>query len=142
MQSKIIFISTVAVVSCGCATFVTGTHQDLKFTTGDITEADCKLFHFGNNPEKQKNVQSFQTPATLSVKRSSKALVLECSKNGYETAKIKITPRQQRPSTTSMLAGGVTGSIVDSATGASYKYPERVYLPMKIASEDVSKTQK
>ena len=126
MKLKLIAISAIALQFGACSTVVNGTNQKIAFSTGSVSGADCSLTG-GKNAA--INVD-FQSPAEVKVKRSSKALNLSCSKAGYQTAEKLIDGKVEATTGGNVLIGGFIGAGVDAATGALYKYPEAVDLPL------------
>ena len=126
MKFKILFAVVAAVNLGACSTIVNGTNQSIQFTTGSVDGADCNLTG-GSNHAVSK---SFVSPAEVEVPRSSKSLTLNCNKAGYQSAERQVDSKIEATTGGNLLLGGVIGAGVDAATGAVYKYPEEVDLPM------------
>lgn len=130
--TKIIGISMVVLSTSACSTIVNGSNQSIAFNTGDVEGANCELTG-GSEFAVREN---FTTPAAIQVPRSKKALQMECTKAGYKDAKRSINSKVEATMGGNLLIGGVVGGAVDAATGAMYKYPETVSLPMEKANSD------
>lgn len=126
MNYKHLLAVSAAISLSACSTIVNGSNQSLAFNTGDVTGADCKLTGGSEFAVSEK----FTTPATVQVPRSKKALQLACSKAGYEEASRSINSKVEATTGGNLLLGGFIGAGVDAATGALYKYPETITLPM------------
>jgi hypothetical protein len=129
MTTKFILLSFTAFAISGCSTVINGTNQSIAFQTGTVTGADCELTG-GSDFAVQEN---FKTPARIEVPRSKKALQLQCSKEGYVTASKTVNSQVEATTGGNLLIGGFIGAGVDAATGALYKYPEGVNLPLEAA---------
>lgn len=127
MKIKVLLIWVSALQLGACSTIVNGTNQSIAFTTGAVEGAGCDLTGGSNRAVNE----SFTTPATIKVPRSGKAMNLKCSKSGYETAERLIDGTVEETTGGNLLLGGFIGAGVDAATGAIYKYPDTVDLPMQ-----------
>lgn len=126
MNYKLLLAAAAAVSLSACSTVVNGSNQLVKFNTGDVTGADCTATggsDFAVN-------ESFVTPAEVKIPRSKKALKIECNKAGYETANKTVTGKVEGSTAGNIILGGGIGVGVDALTGAIYKYPGTVVIPM------------
>ncbi len=126
MKIKLLAVSAIALQLCACSTVMNGTNQAIAFTTGQEEGADCSLTGGKNGAVNE----TFQTPSEIRVKRSSKALNLKCSKAGFQTAEKLLDGKVEGTSAGNVVLGGFIGAGVDAATGALYRYPETVDLPL------------
>lgn len=126
MKLKLIAVSILALQLGACSTIVNGTNQEVAFTTGQVSEADCSLTGGSDNAVNQ----TFETPAELKLPRSKKALNLSCSKAGYETAEKQILGKIEGSTGGNIIAGGGIGLGIDALTGAIYRYPDAIDLPL------------
>lgn len=126
-MTKFILLTAAAVAMTGCSTIVNGSNQTLNFQTGAVEGADCELTG-GSEFAVQEN---FTSPASIEIPRSKKALQLECSKDGYTTASKTVYSKVEATTGGNILIGGFIGAGVDAATGALYKYPDSVNLPLE-----------
>ena len=112
--SVTIFIA--AALLSGCASLTAVTTQNIKVSTGKEIGATCML---SNN---KGNWTISDTPSSVDVKRLYSDLSVVCEKgckSGGQTVKA---------TTKGMVAGnvefgGILGSGIDCASGASYAYP-------------------
>ncbi|MDG2271610.1 MAG: hypothetical protein P8L39_04865 [Halioglobus sp.] len=114
-------------VSTGCASITTGNHQLLTVhTTGGESDADvvCTI-------QNKDNYLTVPAGSAGNVEKGSKALLITCTdedKLVSGTATHEST--YQAANLGNVLLGGGVGIIVDAATGAMWKYPESVVVPM------------
>ena len=134
MKYKVLFGMIAAINLGACSTIVNGTNQSIAFSTGQVEGADCNLTG-GSNHAVSK---SFTSPAEVEVPRSGKSLTLACSKSGYQSAERQVDSKIEATTGGNLLLGGFVGAGVDAATGAVYKYPEEVDLPMEPAGAATS----
>ncbi len=130
MKLKLIGIAALALQLGACSTVVNGTNQTIAFTTGSVSGADCALTGGSNHAVNE----AFQTPAEVKVPRSGKALNLSCAKAGYKTAEALIDGKVEETTGGNVLIGGFIGAGVDAITGALYRYPDTVDLPLTMGS--------
>ncbi|MEP3889362.1 MAG: hypothetical protein ABJN69_02775 [Hellea sp.] len=126
MNYKLITVALAAISLSACSTVVNGSNQLVKINTGDVTGADCTATggsDFAVN-------ESFVTPAEVKFPRSKKALKIECNKAGYQTASKTVTGKVEGSTAGNIILGGGIGVGVDALTGAIYKYPGTVMIPM------------
>lgn len=135
MNFKLILAVAAAISLSACSTIINGSNQLVAVNTGDVTGADCTATggsDFAVN-------ESFVTPAEVKFPRSKKALKFECNKAGYQTATKTVTGKVEGSTAGNIIAGGGIGVGVDALTGAIYKYPGTVMIPMTpngMASEE------
>jgi len=139
MNYKLLLAAAAAISLSACSTIVNGSNQLVKVNTGDVSGADCTATggsDFAVN-------ESFVTPAEVKFPRSKKALKFECNKAGYQTATKTVTGKVEGSTAGNIIAGGGIGVGVDALTGAIYKYPGTIMIPMTpdgvAASEPMAK---
>lgn len=125
-MTKLLFASAAAISLSACSTVINGANQSLAFNTGSVQGADCHLTGGSEFAVSEK----FVSPAVIEVPRSKKALQLACTKAGYKDASRSVNSKVEATTGGNLLLGGFVGAGVDAATGALYKYPETVSLPM------------
>jgi len=126
MNIKLITAIAAAISLSACSTIVNGSNQLVKFNTGDVTGADCTATggsDFAVN-------ESFVTPAEVKIPRSKKTLEIECNKEGYQTGNKNVVGRVEGSTAGNILLGGGIGVGVDALTGAIYKYPDTISIPL------------
>ena len=127
MKFKVLSVLVMSMSLGACSTIVNGSNQSIAFSTGNVEGANCDLTGGSNFAVSE----SFESPAEVKVPRSGKPLTLNCSKDGYKNAEKLIDSKIEGTTGGNLLLGGVIGAGVDAATGAVYKYPEEVDLPME-----------
>ena len=113
-----ILILSVAFLSSGCSTILSGRSQTITISTNP-SGALCQLTREGRNIG-----QVSPTPGGVMVERSKHDLSVICSKEGYQDATEYIESGTESATFGNILAGGLIGWGVDSATGADNRYPE------------------
>ncbi len=120
-------IAAIAAISfgmAGCGTIVEGTHQDIAVaTTPDGAHCDAT-----RKGEVVGTINS--TPGKLSVRKTKDDILLACNKDGYQASSQYLHSGMAAGTFGNIIAGGVIGWGVDSATGADNKYPESVTVQL------------
>jgi len=71
-------------------------------------------------------------PASVSVDKDKDSLVITCnSKDGEANGEVIVDSSYEAWNAGNILVGGIIGVGVDAATGAMWKYPSAVVVPMK-----------
>ncbi len=140
IQNKLslVLVASAMAFLPACSTIVNGTNQSIDFNTGDVTEASC-LITGGENGTVNA---SFTSPATLSLPRSKKVINIDCNKAGYKDASITVDSKYEASTAGNVLAGGFIGLGVDAMTGALYKYPGTITIPMVALNGAMEHTEK
>ncbi|RKQ69484.1 hypothetical protein DES40_2285 [Litorimonas taeanensis] len=126
MNYKLVLATIIAFQLPACSTVMNGSNQLVKFTTGDVIGADCTATGGSDFAVNEK----FTTPAEVKIPRSKKTLKVECNKEGYEVATKNIVGRIEGSTGGNILLGGPIGVGVDALSGAIYKYPDTILIPM------------
>jgi hypothetical protein len=117
-------IAAISVGMAGCGTIVEGTHQDIAVaTTPDGAHCDAT-----RKGEAVGTINS--TPGKLSVRKTKDDILLACNKEGYQASSQYLHSGMAAGTFGNIIAGGVIGWGVDSATGADNKYPESVTVQL------------
>lgn len=128
-------ISICAVVSSilisGCSTVANGSNQRVEVNTGDVIAADCLVTGGSDFAVEER----FVTPAEIRLPRSKKTIKFSCEKEGYETGTKNVVGRIEGSTAGNILVGGPIGVGVDALSGAIYKYPDVITVPMKKLGE-------
>jgi hypothetical protein len=111
-------------VLSGCATLVVGTSQTITVMT-DPPGATCA---FDRDAKSAGAVSS--TPGSLRVDRSSKELMVTCSKDGFQPVKTGDSSHFTGATFGNIIAGGLIGVVVDAASGADSGYVEEMRLAL------------
>lgn len=126
MNFKLLTVAIAAISLSGCSTVLNGSNQLVKFNAGEVVGADCSATGGSDFAVDEK----FVTPAEIQIPRSKKTLKIECNKTGYQTASKNVVGRAEGSTAGNILLGGPIGVGVDALTGAIYKYPDEISLPM------------
>lgn len=127
MNIKLVVALAASVGLSACSTIVNGTNQSVKFSTGDVIGASCIATGGSDYAVNEK----FTTPAEVKLPRSKKKVDITCDKEGYKTAPKSILGKVEGSTAGNIIAGGGIGLGVDALTGAIYKYPSDVLIPME-----------
>lgn len=131
MQIFTVFrVSTTAacLALTGCASIMNDTNAPIRFETFnaagvEVKDAECKL-------ENDYGQQTVKTPATVSVRRSSKDLQITCVKPGEADGRGVAISRANGGLAGNILIGGGIGAIIDHNKGTAYTYPQWVQVVM------------
>jgi len=72
----------------------------------------------------------FTSPVTVQLPRSKRMINIACKKAGYQDAAVDIDSKYEASTAGNLLAGGFIGLGVVAMTGALYKYPDTIQVPM------------
>ncbi len=131
MNSTLRHLSLICLLAnAACATVVEGSTQEITVAS-DPQGAHCFIEQAGDI------VGRVTTPGTAQIDKSKNDLVISCSKEGYETAKVKNRADMAITSFGNMAFYQLSflGNAVDSATGASNKYDSKVFVQLTPAQE-------
>jgi hypothetical protein len=129
----------VITLLCGglaaCATIAKGSAQTIAIHT-DPPGAACTLTRAGQligdvNP----------TPATVSVFKADKPIMLRCRKQGYAERSTQIGTGFEGATVGNIFFGGLIGVFVDMGSGATHEYPSNVAVTL-IPTEFPSVTER
>lgn len=107
-----------------CGTIVEGTHQDIAISSTP-DGAHCDAIRKG---QKLGSVDS--TPGKMTVRKTKDDILLKCTKVGYQESSQYLHSGMAAGTFGNIIAGGLIGWGVDSATGADNKYPESVNVQL------------
>lgn len=127
--------SLLALISMGsgCATVIEGGDQVINVSTSGCEEHGAMQCVATNDD----GSSVLTAPASVSVDKDKDALVISCkSKNGKATGEVIIDSKYEAWNAGNLLVGGIIGIGVDAATGAMWKYPSAVVVPMKCDSPE------
>ena len=126
MKKQMLTIALASVSLGACSTIVNGKNQTVRVNTGTVSGADCVATGGSNDAV----AETFTTPADVRFPRSSKAIDITCNKSGYQTAEKTISGKVEGTTAGNLAVGGPIGLGVDALTGAIYRYPDMVSIPM------------
>lgn len=108
----------VIAFSSGCASILAGKTQNLTISTNP-PGANCQLTRQG------EIVGSISpSPGAIMVNKTKHDISVVCKKEGYQDATGFLKSGTEGATFVNILAGGVIGWGIDSASGADNKYPE------------------
>jgi len=111
-----------AVGLSGCATIVQGRSQDISVASSP-SGAHCVLQREG----RQVGVIE-ETPGSVTVRKTKDDILLSCTLAGYQPATQFLHSGIANGTYGNIIAGGLIGWGVDSATGADNEYPSAVSI--------------
>ncbi len=109
-----------------CATIVSGTQQSVFIDTPFVEDAACTL-----KDSKSGSWHLPATPGSASVTKGNGPLNITCKKKGYLTTTVSVDDEFQGATLGNIILGGGIGILVDSASGAAQKYPDKIIVWMK-----------
>ena len=107
----------------GCASIVEGTTETVAVTTPPADGAKCVL-------TSSEGTYYVTTPGNTLVHKTKNDLNVECDRDGFQHASLKVPAKFGGATAGNILAGGIIGLGVDAATGANYSYPTAIAVPM------------
>lgn len=118
---------SLAMLSTGCASIVSGSNQSVSVETKQkgtqISNANCKLSN-------DKGTWFVTTPGSVTVNRSFGDMAVRCEKPGMEPGLLTAKSSTKAMAFGNILFGGAIGAGVDMATGAAYDYPSLFTVEM------------
>jgi hypothetical protein len=121
-------VAALISLGSGCATVIEGGDQVINVST-----AGCEEHGAMQCVAKNDDGSSVLTaPASVSVDKDKDSLVITCnSKDGEANGEVIIDSSYEAWNAGNILIGGIIGVGVDAATGAMWKYPSAVVVPMR-----------
>ena len=116
-------------ISTGCASITTGNHQlvTVHATGCDAENVVCTI-------QNKDNYLTVPAGGAANIEKGSKALAITCTDEDNTVSGTASHESTYQPANLgNVLLGGGVGIIVDAATGAMWKYPESVVVPMTCA---------
>ncbi|MDF0718995.1 PEGA domain-containing protein [Kaistella sp. PBT33-4] len=110
------FLILIGMSSVSCATILTGTSDDVSFTSNP---SGASVF--------VKNVEKCKTPCNATVQRTLSKSTAELKLDGYQDQSVKLEKTFNPVSLVNILIGGAIGVAVDAATGSLTKYQKKTY---------------
>jgi len=132
-------------LTTGCATVVEGNKQALSVTTEgcDSNPESSARCHIQN----KDNDVYVDAPGTVNIEKGKTDLAVNCSSSdGSAKGHAILESTYEAMNAGNILLGGGIGLIVDAASGAMWKYPKTISVPMKCgedpseASDDIEVT--
>ncbi|MDP1750715.1 MAG: hypothetical protein Q8L22_14760 [Reyranella sp.] len=127
-HGRLTMLVGLALAGSACATVVGGTTQEV-FIESEPTGAACKVDRLGANVGVVN-----PTPGRVNVSRSKETMIVSCNRDGYEQSNEVLVSSFTGATVGNILLGGVVGIVVDAASGANNKYPDRIMVVLTPAS--------
>tara|TARA_R110001592_G_scaffold262853_1_gene528197 strand:+ start:664 stop:1152 length:489 start_codon:yes stop_codon:yes gene_type:complete len=113
-------------VLSACSTVTTGTTQTVTVDTPLMSGAKCSLTDM-----EKRTYHVVSTPASLVVEKGDGPMTVVCEKDGYEKTNILIDEEFAGATLGNILIGGGIGLLIDAASGAAQRYPDKLVVWMK-----------
>jgi hypothetical protein len=114
----------LVLLTTGCATLTKGTQQTITVAT-DPPGAACTM----SRDAKAVAVVN-PTPGSMPIEKGAGTISILCKKQGYQDAAGVLASEFQAMTFGNILFGGVVGIVVDAASGAMHRYPDRVTITL------------
>lgn len=126
MSLRLVCSIAALFLATACSTVIEGRTQTIAVDTYP-TGAQCLV------KDNDLVLAKVQTPGQAVIEKSKNDILVECTKEGYITAKQRNRSDVAITSAANMAFGqwSFVGNMIDSATGASHKYDSRVFMPMR-----------
>jgi hypothetical protein len=112
----------------GCATVIEGGDQVINVSTSGCEEHGAMQCVAKNDD----GSSVLTAPASVSVDKDKDSLTITCaSKDDKASGEVLVDSSYEAWNAGNILVGGIIGIGVDAATGAMWKYPSAVVVPMK-----------
>lgn len=130
------FLSLALLLSLSsCSTIIEGRSQQVLVNTNP-SEAECKFIREG-----MPIATITSTPGSAYIEKTKHDMIIECTKDGYQKATYINHSGAAGATFGNIVAGGLIGWGVDSATGSDNKYDSPVNITM-VPDEDEEKPRK
>lgn len=126
MNMKLVAVALAAISLGACSSIANGKNQAVLVTTGDVEGANCVV---SEGRDGAVNVK-LTTPEEVQIRRAKAAVMVECNKEGYQTATRRVESKMEGTTGGNIVAGGFVGLGVDAMTGAMFKYPDTIMVDM------------
>ena len=127
-MGRLMAVVAMGFAASACATVVGGTTQDV-LVESQPSGAECKIDRLGANIGVVK-----PTPGRVNIARSKDNVIVSCTQEGYEQSNEVLISSFTGATVGNLLLGGLVGVVVDAASGANNKYPDRVLIVLTPAS--------
>lgn len=128
IKKNLIAIISIAFIVSGCASIFTGSTQQVEFDS-DPQGATVVIGKMKTKDGKKIMVDSYDAGVTpLVVELSRKKIMVEISKEGYETQEVQLGTTMNPWFLGNFIFGGVLGSSTDTSTGAINEYKPGKYM--------------
>jgi hypothetical protein len=122
-RSKII-VAALTFSLCGCASIIDGSSEEVLVNTNP-SGANCAL-----NRQGETIARISPTPASATIKKTKYDITIVCDKDGYQEATFIDHSGIQSATWGNIVAGGLIGWGIDSASGADDHYDSPVNITL------------
>lgn len=113
-------------LGAGCASITSGTTQNIAVDTNPSRPAECTAHN-------EKGSWIVKTPGSITVNKAGGALTVTCEcPDGTKGTQV-VAASASDAVYGNILAGGIIGVAVDRSTGAAFRYPDNVVVPLTMA---------
>lgn len=121
-MKSLLMTGMAAVLLAGCSTITEGRSQRLSVNTNP-PGASCEFTRHGESLGKVD-----PTPGSLTIEKTKYDIMIECSKEGYQSASYVNHSDVAGATVGNIILGGGIGWAIDSATGSDNKYSPTVNI--------------
>ncbi|MFT8519454.1 hypothetical protein [Acetobacter syzygii] len=125
-NKNILLIPALFMLS-SCASIIEGTNQQIKVNTNP-SGAECAIYR---NNERIATIEN--TPGSALIKKTKRDIWIACIKDGYDYGTFQNHSGMAGASFGNIVAGGLIGVAIDSASGADNKYDGTVNITLPLA---------
>lgn len=126
MARKLIMPLVVSLFLGGCSTIVSGTQQSVFIDTPFVEDAKCTL-----KDSKSGSWYLPATPGSATVTKGNGPMHIVCKREGYKTGQADVDDEFAGATLGNIILGGGIGILVDAASGAAQKYPDKIVVWMQ-----------
>jgi hypothetical protein len=121
--ASIAALAALGIALSGCASIVSGWHQDITVSTTPAIGAVCTL-------TSSSGTWTVATPGIVTVRRSKNDIAVTCTKDGHQVAVGTIPSGYEAWTLGDVALGSLGGIVLDISTGAVHRYPDKFDLPL------------
>lgn len=123
-MKNIILLPALILSLSSCASIIDGRSQQIAINS-DPQGAECRLIRKGDI------IGKVITPGSVYIEKTKDDMTIECKKPGYMPNSISNHSGAAGSTFGNILAGGLIGWGIDSATGADNHYDESVLVTLE-----------
>lgn len=126
---KVLFrVMVLAIFLPGCASVMEGGDQGININTTGCEESGLAICSVRNS----EGASTITAPASVSVEKARGPLTVSCeTRDKMATGSVVVESKYEAMNAGNILVGGIIGIGVDAATGAMWKYPTSIVVPMR-----------
>jgi len=129
--TKLLSVMFMFGLMAGCASVMEGSDQVININTTGCEEFEPMRCNVVNS----EGSSTLTAPSSVSVEKARGDMTISCeSRDGAATGRKIVSSNYEAMNAGNILLGGFIGVGVDAATGAMWKYPSTVVVPMSCAS--------